>query len=86
MACGMVFPLAMRGVDLSVGGMFAMCVVAGAVLIKHGLSPWLAVVVILALSAGLSAVNGVVTTYMRLPDSFIVTLASGNLQPLSAAR
>jgi ribose/xylose/arabinose/galactoside ABC-type transport system permease subunit len=78
MACGMVFPLAMREVDLSVGGMFAMCVVVGAVLIKHGVGPWVAVAVILVLSAALGAVNGVVTTYMRLP-SFIVTLATALL-------
>jgi ribose/xylose/arabinose/galactoside ABC-type transport system permease subunit len=78
MACGMVFPLAMREVDLSVGGMFAMCTVAGAVLIQHGTDPWLAVAAILLLSAGLGAVNGVVTTYMGLP-SFIVTLATALL-------
>src|SRR4051812_27028562 len=32
MACGIVFPLAMREVDLSVGGMYAMCMVVGAIL------------------------------------------------------
>jgi len=78
MACGMVFPLAMREVDLSVGGMFAMCVVVGAVLIKHGVSPWLACAVILVLSWLLGAVNGLVTTFMGIP-SFIVTLATSML-------
>jgi len=78
MACGMVFPLAMREVDLSVGGLFAMGVVTGAVLITHGMNPWLAVVVILVMSLALGAVNGAVTTVMRLP-SFIVTLATSML-------
>ncbi|MFB9838181.1 ABC transporter permease [Actinoallomurus acaciae] len=78
MACGIVFPLAMREVDLSVGGMYAMCMVLGAVLIRDGLSTWLALVVILAVSAVLGALNGVITTYMRLP-SFIVTLATAML-------
>jgi ribose/xylose/arabinose/galactoside ABC-type transport system permease subunit len=78
MACGMVFPLAMREVDLSVGGMFAMSVVIGAVLIKHGISPWLACVVIVVVSALLGAVNGLVTTFMGIP-SFIVTLATAML-------
>ncbi|MFG2002842.1 ABC transporter permease [Spirillospora sp. NPDC048911] len=78
MACGMVFPLAMREVDLSVGGLYAMSVVTGAVLITHGAGPWLAVAVVLALSLTLGAVNGLVTTLMRLP-SFIVTLATAML-------
>jgi ribose transport system permease protein len=78
MACGIVFPLAMREVDLSVGGMYAMCMVVGAILIRDGLGTWVALIAVLALSAFLGAVNGAVTTYMRLP-SFIVTLATAML-------
>ncbi len=78
MACGLVFPLAMREVDLSLGGTYALGIVAGAVLIRGGLSPWLAVVAILVLATLLGCLNGVVTTYLRLP-SFIVTLASAML-------
>lgn len=78
MACGMVFPLAMREVDLSLGGVYALGIVAGAVLIRGGLAPWLAVPAILGLATALGCLNGVVTTYLRLP-SFIVTLASAML-------
>lgn len=78
MACGIVFPLAMREVDLSVGGIYAMCMVVGAVLIRDGWGTWPAVVVIVVLSAVLGALNGVVTTFMGLP-SFIVTLATAML-------
>ncbi len=78
MACGMVFPLAMREVDLSVGGLYAMGIVTGALLIRDGLSPWLACLVILVMSALLGAVNGLVTTFMAIP-SFIVTLATSML-------
>ncbi len=78
MAAGMVFALAMREVDLSVGGTYALTVVVGAVLIRDGFSPWVAMLVILALAALLGAGNGVVTTYLQLP-SFIVTLASSLL-------
>ncbi len=78
MACGVVFPLAMREVDLSVGGMYAMCMVVGGILIRDGLGTWVALLVVLALSAFLGAVNGAITTYMRLP-SFIVTLATAML-------
>ena len=78
MACGMVFPLAMREVDLSVGGTYALGVVVGALVIRDGLAPWLAVPVVLVLGLFLGCVNGVVTTYLKLP-SFIVTLASAML-------
>ncbi|MFC6885969.1 MULTISPECIES: ABC transporter permease [Actinomadura] len=78
MACGMVFALAMREVDLSVGGMYAMGVVVGALLIREGTPTWAAAVAVLALTALLGAVNGAVTTYLRLP-SFIVTLATAML-------
>ncbi|MEU4826716.1 ABC transporter permease [Actinomadura sp. NPDC023710] len=78
MACGMVFALAMREVDLSVGGMYAMGVVVGALLIRDGWNPWAAVLAVLALSAFVGALNGAVTTYLRLP-SFIVTLATSML-------
>lgn len=78
MACGMVFALAMREVDLSVGGMYAMGVVAGALLIRDGWNPWAAALAVLALSAFVGALNGAVTTYLRLP-SFIVTLATSML-------
>jgi predicted ABC-type sugar transport system permease subunit len=39
MACGMVFALSMREVDLSVGGSYAMCLVVGALLIRDGTRP-----------------------------------------------
>jgi ribose/xylose/arabinose/galactoside ABC-type transport system permease subunit len=78
LAAGMVFPLAMREVDLSVGGNFALSMVVGAVLMRDGVSPWLAVPLILALATVLGAVNGVITTYARIP-SFIVTLATALL-------
>jgi ribose transport system permease protein len=78
MAAGMVFPLAMREVDLSVGGNFALSMVVGAVLMRDGVPPWLAVPLILLLATGLGAVNGLITTYARIP-SFIVTLATALL-------
>jgi ribose transport system permease protein len=78
LACGMVFALAMREVDLSVGGSYAMCMVVGAVLVRDGLGPWPAVPVMLALGALLGAFNGVVTTVLGIP-SFIVTLGTSML-------
>ena len=78
MACGTVFALAMREVDLSVGGMYALGAVVGALLIVHGWNTWLAALAVLLLSALLGAANALITTYARLP-SFIVTLATAML-------
>jgi ribose/xylose/arabinose/galactoside ABC-type transport system permease subunit len=78
MACGMVFPLAMREVDLSVGGNYAFGVVLGAVLMVHGWQPWLAALALVMACSVLGALNGLVTTLIGAP-SFIVTLASSLL-------
>jgi ribose transport system permease protein len=78
LAAGMVFPLAMREVDLSVGGNFALTVVAGAILMRDGIPPWAALPLMLVLGALLGVVNGLITTYARIP-SFIVTLATALL-------
>jgi ribose/xylose/arabinose/galactoside ABC-type transport system permease subunit len=78
LAAGMVFPLAMREVDLSVGGIFAFSMVFGAVLVRSGLDPWLALPLVLLAGAALGSLNGIVTTYARIP-SFIVTLAAALL-------
>jgi ribose transport system permease protein len=78
MAAGMVFALAMREVDLSVGGVYALGVTVGAVCIRDGWSPWAAAVAVLAMSAALGAGNAVIATYLGLP-TFITTLATAML-------
>lgn len=78
MAVGMVFALAMREVDLSVGGTYTLCLVVGAVLIRDGTDPWLSLLVTLPLAALLGAFNGLVTTVLEIP-SFIVTLGTAML-------
>ncbi|MEU9326787.1 hypothetical protein AB0D91_23745 [Streptomyces canus] len=75
MACGMVFALAMREVDLSVGGSYAMCLVVGALLVRDGTAPWLAVPVMLLTGIAAGVFNALVTTVLALP-SFIVTLGT----------
>ncbi|MDQ1034918.1 hypothetical protein QFZ75_001334 [Streptomyces sp. V3I8] len=62
MACGMVFALAMREVDLSVGGGYAMCLVVGALLFR---------------GVGLALADGKQITDLPLDDSFF-TLAGGD--------
>src|SRR3954452_20383031 len=39
---GMAFLISMREIDLSVGSMFGLALICSALLIKHGMNPWLA--------------------------------------------
>jgi ribose transport system permease protein len=78
LAIGMVFALAMREVDLSVGGTYALTIVVGALLIRDGMSPWLAAALAIGLGGVLGFANGLFTTYVRVP-SFIATLGTLSL-------
>jgi ribose transport system permease protein len=67
-AFGMVYLVAMVEIDLSVGGIFAVASTLPAALIKfYHLDPWLAVALGLASGASLGAVNGVLTSLLRVP-------------------
>jgi ribose transport system permease protein len=67
-AFGMVFLVAMVEIDLSVGGIFATASSLAALLIKlHHLDPWLAVTIALLAGIVLGALNGVLTSVLRVP-------------------
>lgn len=65
------------GIDLSLGPLLSLCnVMMVAVLLPNGLgSPWLSIPIILALGAGVGAINGLLVTVTRFPP-VIATLAS----------
>lgn len=75
MALGMVFLLAMRELDLSVGGMYALTGITTAVLIRDGLDPWLGAVFCVAFGVALGAANGAVANLLKLP-MIIVTIGT----------
>jgi ribose transport system permease protein len=67
-AFGMVFLVAMVEIDLSVGGIFATASSLAALLIKtYHLDPWVAVTVALIAGIVLGAVNGILSTLLRVP-------------------
>src|SRR6202035_283147 len=67
-AFGMVFLVAMVEIVLSVGGIFATASSLAALLIKlHHLDPWLAVTIALLAGIVLGALNGVLTSVLRVP-------------------
>ena len=77
-AIGMTLVMISGGIDLSVASIIALTSVVGAKLMTGGTSlsiTLLGVATMLALGAGLGALNGALVTVLRLP-AFIVTLAS----------
>jgi ribose transport system permease protein len=75
LSLGMVFLLAIREIDLSVGWMFNFSAVVAALLMVAGLNPWFAMVSGVAFGALLGLVNGLLAISLRLP-SIIVTLGT----------
>jgi ribose transport system permease protein len=81
MAIGMVFLLSMREIDLSVGAIFGLTVVAGARFMEMNVHPWLAVIAALAIGPVCGAINGLLSNALRI-STIIVTL--GTLSMFSA--
>jgi len=73
MAFGMVFLLAVRELDLSVGSIYAVTIIGAAILMRDGFDPWLVAVLGILIGAGLGAVNGLLTNLIRVP-AIVVTL------------
>jgi ribose transport system permease protein len=75
LALGMVFVVAIRDIDLSVGWMFNFAAVIGAKAMVAGLDPWLGAVIAVAFGALLGLVNGTLTVLLRIPV-IIITLGT----------
>lgn len=75
LALGMVFLLAIREIDLSVGWMFNFSAVFAAILMVAGVNPWLAAFAGVLFGAGLGFINGILVVGLRLP-AVIVTLGT----------
>ncbi len=75
LAVGMVFLLAIREIDLSVGWIFNFSAVLTALLMVAGLDPWLCAVAGVGFGAVLGLMNGLLAVVLRLP-AIIVTLGT----------
>ncbi len=74
-ATGMTFLLVAGEIDLSVGSVFGfLTVVMGVLVARLGISPWPALLLVIALGALVGLVNGLISTRLAIP-SFVVTLA-----------
>lgn len=75
MALAMVFLLAMGELDLSVGGVYVLSALVGAIMIRDGLDPWLGGILCVLVGAGLGGFNGLLANVLRIPV-IIVTLGT----------
>src|SRR5436309_1080480 len=72
---GSTFVIIAGGIDLSAGSMIALLTMILALVVKMLAFPlWLGIAAILILGALIGALNGIVSSYLRIP-SFITTLA-----------
>lgn len=75
LAIGMVYMLAIREIDLSVGWIFNFSAVFAGLLMVAGIDPWIAAFLGVLFGAGLGLFNGVLAVGLRLP-AIIVTLGT----------
>lgn len=75
-ALGMVFLLAMREIDLSVGANYGLSITVAAILITTvGLNPWVAALAAVLFSMAFGALNGLLANALAVP-AIIVTLGT----------
>lgn len=75
LALGMVFVVAIRDIDLSVGWMFNFSAVIAAKAMVFGIDPWLAAGIGVAFGGLLGLVNGLLAVWLRIPV-IIITLGT----------
>jgi ribose/xylose/arabinose/galactoside ABC-type transport system permease subunit len=78
LAVGMTMVIVSGEIDLSVGSVYGMSVVAMSVMMTHGVPIWLAIVAGLAIGTSAGLVNGLLVTVLRVP-ALIVTLGMLNM-------
>ena len=74
-AAGMAFLISMREIDLSVGSMFGLSLIVSALLIKHGMNPWLAGLLGVLLGCAMGLFNAVLVQFIAIP-AIVATLAT----------
>ncbi|MEI6873854.1 MAG: ABC transporter permease [Spirochaetota bacterium] len=78
LAVGMTMVIVSGEIDLSVGSVYGMSVVAMSVLMTHGLPIWASILAALAIGSTAGIVNGLLVTRLRVP-ALIVTLGMLNM-------
>lgn len=74
-AVGLTFVILQGGIDLSVGAVIAFSSVAGVMLVNAGWSPWVVMVMMVAMGAAFGLVSGTLVQHFNV-QPFIATLAT----------
>jgi ribose transport system permease protein len=74
-AAGMAFLISMREIDLSVGSVFGLTLIASALLMTHGMNPWLAALLGVLLGGACGLVNAILVQAIAIP-AIVATLAT----------
>ncbi len=74
-AAGMAFLISMREIDLSVGSMFGLALVISALLMQHGMNPWLAALLGVLLGCAMGLFNAILVQFIAIP-AIVATLAT----------
>jgi ribose transport system permease protein len=75
LAAGLAFLIGMREIDLSVGSVFGLTLIIGALLMKHGVNPWLAVAIAIAMGGAMGLMNATLVQVIAIP-AIVTTLAT----------
>jgi len=75
LAAGMAFLIAMREIDLSVGSIFGLTLIAAALLMEHGMNAWLAAGLGVIMGAAAGLFNAVLVQVISIP-AIVATLAT----------
>jgi ribose transport system permease protein len=75
LAAGMAFLLSMRELDLSVGSMFGLTLIISALLMSHGMNPWLAALIGVLLGGVMGLINALLVQVITIP-AIVATLAT----------
>jgi ribose transport system permease protein len=75
LAAGMAFLLSMRELDLSVGSVFGLTLIASGLLMRDGMAPWLAALLGILLGGGAGLVNALLVQVIAIP-TIVATLAT----------
>ncbi|HEY7630503.1 MAG TPA: ABC transporter permease [Thermoleophilaceae bacterium] len=75
LAAGMAFLLSMRELDLSVGSIFGLSLISSALLISHGMNPWLGALIGVLLGGAMGLINALLVQVIAIP-AIVATLAT----------
>jgi ribose transport system permease protein len=75
LAAGMAFLISMREIDLSVGSQFGLSIVIAALLMKHGMNPWLGGLLGVLAGGAMGLLNATVVQFVAIP-AIVATLAT----------